>query len=83
MSTKDQTHKRFGYKKKLNPRPPKTTERIIIGRSDESRRENLLRNAEFAETWRVKKQGKHLLYTVGNPDEYLIVDASLPIFDEK
>jgi len=66
---------------KRTPRPPRPTERIIIGESDKFRRGNLLKNAETASPERVKQQGKHLLYIVGNKEvgliEYLIVNAKL------
>lgn len=59
----------------------KKTERVVVGKGDMNKRENLLKNAEYG-YGKVEQRGNHLLYTVGSEDygfiEYLILDAKLP-----
>ena len=67
----------------MNQRKPvvnKKPTRIIIGKSDEQRRNNLLTNASQG-LGKVEQKGKHLSYIIGNDDdgyiEYLILNALL------
>jgi hypothetical protein len=55
----------------------RAAKRVIIGKSDEMRRENLLKNASM-DLENVTQYGKHLLYKIPQSGiEYLITDALL------